>query len=71
MSARPITAKQLARKRRLAGFTQESLAKALGVHRITVSRWENGRQPISRGMSVAIRSFLEPEIRSRLGTRAR
>lgn len=31
---------RLARTRRVAGFTQESLAALLGVERSTVARWE-------------------------------
>jgi transcriptional regulator with XRE-family HTH domain len=35
---------RLARRRKLLGFTQESLAAALEVDRTTIERWENGRR---------------------------
>jgi len=37
-----MNAAQVKRIRRRLGFTQEGLAKVLGVHPMTVSRWERG-----------------------------
>ena len=34
--------------RRDAGVSQERLARELGVHRVTVARWELGRDPRGR-----------------------
>ncbi len=34
---------RLTQRREAAGFSQESLAKLLGVNRTTVQRWENGQ----------------------------
>ncbi|MEV0403605.1 helix-turn-helix transcriptional regulator [Actinoallomurus sp. NPDC050550] len=42
---------RLAKRRRTRGFTQESLATALGADRSTVARWERGQcdpQPYHR-----------------------
>lgn len=38
--------KQLQRWRSEAGFSQEKVAHMLGVHRNSISRWENGEQEI-------------------------
>lgn len=38
--------RKLAAKRKHRGFSQESLAAELGVHRNTVCRWERGESPI-------------------------
>jgi transcriptional regulator with XRE-family HTH domain len=37
-----MTAAEVARLRKRLGLTQEGLAKELGVHPMTVSRWERG-----------------------------
>jgi len=37
-----MTGAEVRRHRRRLGFTQVQLAKQLGVHPVTVSRWENG-----------------------------
>ena len=51
---RPDTLRTL---RTLAGLTQSGLAASLGVHRVTVARWETGRIPIPRWVELAMRSL--------------
>jgi transcriptional regulator with XRE-family HTH domain len=36
------------RKRLALGLTQEALAKRIGVHRITIAKWEAGTVPIPK-----------------------
>jgi transcriptional regulator with XRE-family HTH domain len=48
--ARRLPSPALARElRRDAGLSQELVAQELGVHRVTLNRWERGRQHPSRG----------------------
>ncbi len=44
--------------RRAKGASQEKLAKALGVSRQTVSKWENGQMPISADKQKELAGFL-------------
>ena len=53
-----MTGRQLQRIRERLGWSQARLAEALGVHPMTVSKWERGVQPISEMAALAIR-FLE------------
>lgn len=39
---------ELRKRRQKMGLTQGELATRLGVHRITVTRWETGASPIER-----------------------
>ena len=43
----PLTPAGLIERRRALGLTQEQLAQRLGVHRVTLTRWESGVIPIS------------------------
>jgi HTH-type transcriptional regulator/antitoxin MqsA len=45
-----MEAHEIARRRTALGLTQQQLADAVGVHRITVTRWEAGRA-IPRGLA--------------------
>lgn len=60
--------------RRAAGHTQESLAHALGHHRSTVERWENGRttpQPWEQPELARALDISRPELTAALGERER
>ena len=41
-----MTAKQIRRLRARAGLTQKALGELLGVHQVTVARWETGERHI-------------------------
>jgi transcriptional regulator with XRE-family HTH domain len=43
--------------RKLAGLTQSGLAASLGVHRVTVARWESGASPIPHWVELAMRAI--------------
>lgn len=45
---------EIARVREANGLSQEVLAQALGVHRVTVTRWETGAQPVDGNALAAI-----------------
>lgn len=50
-----MTPTGLKRIRRGLGLTQEALAEAIGVDRVTVARWEVGLRPISEPIARLIR----------------
>ena len=52
--------RRLAARRRALGFTQESLAECLGVHPITVRRWESG------GIGVGPQPWVRPRLAEHL-----
>lgn len=43
--------------RTLAGLSQSGLAAYLGVHRVTVTRWETGTSPIPQWVGLALREL--------------
>jgi DNA-binding XRE family transcriptional regulator len=53
-----VTPETLVTLRTLAGLTQSGLASALGIHRVTVARWETGKAPIPKWVELAIRSLI-------------
>ena len=55
MSDEILTAARLHELRKRKGWTQERLARDLGVANATVWRWENGKTTISRAMAQLIR----------------
>lgn len=56
---RRMTARQLQRLRERLGWSQERLAEALGVHPMTVSRWERGALPVPPMAAIAVRCLAE------------
>lgn len=55
-----VTPDELKKWRELNGYTQETLAEALGVIKMTVSRWERGVRHIPSFLHLALR-WLEAE----------
>lgn len=66
-----MTADELRRRRERLRLTQQELADRLGVHRVTVNRWENGALAIDRPEMVELAlGAIEREILSDPGRRA-
>ncbi len=57
-----IDARSLKQARLSAGLSQETLGKILGVHQVTIMRWERGMTPIKRIYADEIRRILGVEI---------
>ncbi len=49
-----MTPEKLKAWRKANGYTQEALAKALKVHRVTVARWEAGMTEMPRLLDLAL-----------------
>ncbi len=49
-----MTPKKLKAWRKANRYTQETLAKALKVHRVTVAKWETGRTEMPRFLDLAL-----------------
>jgi transcriptional regulator with XRE-family HTH domain len=52
-----MTGKELQEWRRKWGFSQDELAKALGVFRVSVSRWETGTRAIPSFLPLALEAL--------------
>lgn len=52
-----MTPAELRDAREALGLTQTELGERLGVHWTTISRWENGRLPISKAVAMAVRAI--------------
>ena len=50
-----MTGEQLKRARKTLGLDQVDLAKKLGVHPMTVSKWETGSSPIPKATGELVR----------------
>ena len=53
-----MRARELKAARARLGLSQEKLAKALGVHRVTVAGWENGASPVPKAIGLAVAHLL-------------
>ena len=58
-----MTPHELKTARLLAGLTQQQLADRMGVTRLTVSNWENGKHKIDRWKAQGLAGILE-QVRS-------
>lgn len=53
---------KIASNRKAKGFTQQSLAQALGVTQMTISNWESGRRQASVAMLRKVAAALGIEV---------
>lgn len=58
------------RQRKVQGYTQQALAKKLGVTQVMVSRWENGEENFTVATLAKISSALGMELHNPLESRA-
>jgi DNA-binding transcriptional regulator YiaG len=56
-----MTASDMKHRRRALELTQTDLAKRLGVHSMTVSRWERGTVPIPEPVSLLLKVWVTAE----------
>ena len=56
-----MTGTEVRRLRRRLGLTQAQLAARLGVHKLTVSRWERGQVRVTEPMSRLLRLLAATE----------
>lgn len=54
-----MTPRQLSTLRHRLGWTQARLAEVLDVHKMTVSKWERGTQPVPRSVEIAMHCLSE------------
>lgn len=57
--------------RKKVEWTQTDLANALGVNRVTVTRWETGANPITEPMGRLIQRVIDDELKRRKKKRRR
>jgi DNA-binding transcriptional regulator YiaG len=50
-----VTGKELKRIRLVMELEQTELAKKLGVHSVTVSRWETGASPVPKAIALLVK----------------
>jgi DNA-binding transcriptional regulator YiaG len=62
-----VTGDELRHLRDRLGLTQALLAERLGVHRITLVRWEQGRARIPAAAAELVRLFTQGTLRRRKG----
>ena len=52
-----MTGEKLKERREALGYSQEKLAKVLGIHAMTLSRWERGILEVPLYMGFALRTI--------------
>lgn len=63
-------AASIQRRRKEQGYTQQDLAKKLGVSQVMISRWENGEENFTVATLAKISSALDMEMHNPLECRA-
>ena len=63
-------AASIQRQRKAIGYTQQDLARRLGVSQVMVSRWENGEENITIATLVKISTALDMDFHNPLEKRA-
>jgi transcriptional regulator with XRE-family HTH domain len=56
-----MTGAAFKKQRRALGLIQAKLAKRIGVHRITISKWEAGMVPVPPPIALLMRLLVEKE----------
>jgi DNA-binding XRE family transcriptional regulator len=56
-----MKADELKRRREKLGFTQEELAKRLGMQRLSVIRWETGQTKVPKSIELALKQIESQE----------
>ena len=60
-----MTAQELKERRAQIGYSQEELAKALGVHAVTVARWETNARAIPPFLTLALKTLEREKVASK------
>lgn len=53
-----MTPEQIKRARQSLGLNQSEMARAMGVHRVTYTKWERGEQVITAGPATEIEMLI-------------
>jgi transcriptional regulator with XRE-family HTH domain len=56
-----MTPREAKRLRKKLGLTQVELARKLGLHPMTISKWERGAEPIMKQTALVLRLLAEAE----------
>lgn len=59
LQCQSMDAKTVKRIRQQVGLTQVELAESLGVHRVTVAKWETGALPVPRMAAILLRQWAQ------------